>query len=227
MHPGIDPLTAVLPVPRGIGRCDRLARSQRAVGDGLSSDYRDFVATYGGGSVNASFHIGLPVKISNRPSGPLDFEELTELGLELISGEDDEPPPADARISWACDAGANHLFWNTTDLNPDNWTVVRLTRDGEWTDFECGMVEFMIRFLTGSITPQPMALFDPERPVFTHWRAQDAVTEIVLAKAIDLYLQAKLATRSASTCPPARDGRPVAPGERPGSDARLCRMPSP
>jgi hypothetical protein len=173
MRPGIDRLTAVLHVPRESGDVIDWRAANELWGTDFPSDYQDFVATYGGGSINASFHIGLPVKVGDRPFAPLDFEELTEMGFGLIGwDEDDEPAPAGARISWACDAGANQLFWNMTDLDPENWSVIRLSRDGEWTDFGCGMVEFMIRFLTGEITPQPMALFNPERPVFEHWRAE-------------------------------------------------------
>jgi hypothetical protein len=174
MHPSVARLTAVLPTAAAAAAGDVIdwAVASERWGTGFPADYRDFVARYGAGSINDSFHIGLPLAISDGPLAPVDFAELTELGLAMIDEDADERAPVGARISWACDAGANHLFWNMADPNPDNWSVLRLTRHGEWTDFECGMADFMIRFLTGEIAPQPMALFNPERPVFTHWREE-------------------------------------------------------
>ena len=53
------------------------------------------------------------------------------------------------------------------------WTVLVLERHGEWVDYNCGMVDFLIGSLTGTLEPEgPMTMFLDHRPTFLHWREE-------------------------------------------------------
>ncbi|MEU8515909.1 SMI1/KNR4 family protein [Kitasatospora sp. NPDC048722] len=173
MHPSVARLTGILPPHPGAGDPVDWDEAAARWGTRFPLDYRDFVSTYGGGSINASFAIGLPLKVAAPPGGPLGFEELTEDGHALLDPDaDGNLPPLHGRISWATDCSAGHAFWDTADPDPDKWTTLVLDRYGDWTAYDCGMADFLVGFLTGGISPQPMGMFSRDRPVFLNWREE-------------------------------------------------------
>lgn len=109
--------------------------------------------------------------VSGRCYAPLQatgLREATELGFELLGDDEDALAEAEGRICWALDAGADHAYWDTTDPDPDRWTVMVLERHGEWVRYDCGMAEFVVSLLTAE-NDLPMALFDPRAPSFEAW----------------------------------------------------------
>ncbi|MFE2722276.1 SMI1/KNR4 family protein [Kitasatospora sp. NPDC059327] len=168
-------MAGILPPHSGAG--DPVDWDEAALrwGTPLPADYRDFVAVYGGGSINSSFSLALPLKVAS--PGPLDFEALIECGYELLDLDPADGPALAGRISWAVDCGAAQAFWDTTDPDPDRWTTLVLTRHGDWVAYDCGMADFLVGFLTGDISPRPMGLFSREQPVFLNWREERRLQE--------------------------------------------------
>ncbi|MFD0258467.1 SMI1/KNR4 family protein [Kitasatospora indigofera] len=177
MHPSVGRLAGILPPHSGAGDPVDWDEAARRWGTPFPADYRDFVSAYGGGSINRSLSIGLPLEVAQGPGGPLGFEELIECGYELLDLDPGHAPALRGRISWALDCSANQAFWDTADPDPDRWTTLVLTRLGDWVEYDCGMADFLVGFLTGEISPQPMGLFSPDRPVFLNWREERRRTE--------------------------------------------------
>lgn len=171
MHPSVVRLTGILASPSAGG--DRIDwATVHPVGQSeYPADFRDFVSVYGGGTINNSFHLGLPVRVGSPLTGPEVFDDLTEEGLELAE------PEESSGISWATDGHGNYMFWDTTRGEPDAWTVFRIDEFGERTDYPYAMVDFLVAFLTGVLVPQPLTLFNPETPVFLHWREEERLRE--------------------------------------------------
>jgi hypothetical protein len=172
MHPSVVRLAELMPPHPGAGDSidwDEVAQQR---GTRFPADYRDFVSVYGGGSINNSFYVGLPLTTEPETRGPLSFASLTSSGYDLIGADPEEIPEWAGRIAWASDCSANHAFWDTSDPDPDKWTTIVLERRGEWTGYRCGVVDFLVGFLSKEITPQPMGLFSPDQPVFLHWREE-------------------------------------------------------
>ncbi|GHH79350.1 hypothetical protein GCM10018781_57190 [Kitasatospora indigofera] len=176
MHPSVARPAGILPPHSGAGDPVDRDEAARRWGTPFPTDYRDFVSAHGGGSINRSLCIGLPLEVAQGPDGPLGFEELTACGYELLD-LDPGDAPALRGISWAVDCSADQAFWDTADPDPDRWTTLVLTRLGGWVEYDCGMADFLVGFLTGEISPQPMGLFSPDRPVFLNWREERRRTE--------------------------------------------------
>ncbi|MFE0458927.1 SMI1/KNR4 family protein [Kitasatospora sp. NPDC058965] len=170
MHPSVARLAAIVPPHPGAGDAIDWAEARCKWGTHFPADYRDFVSVYGGGSINNSFFIGLPLEVAQGPRSPLTFEELNDDGYGLLDLAPEEDPALRGWISWAADCSASHAFWDTSDPDPDKWSTLVLERGGDWVDYDCGMVDFLIGFLTKEISPQPMGMFSPERPTFLNWR---------------------------------------------------------
>ncbi|MFF0415653.1 SMI1/KNR4 family protein [Kitasatospora sp. NPDC004745] len=177
MHPSVARLAGVLPPHDGAGDPVDWDAAARRWGTRFPADYRAFVSAYGGGSINCSLHVGLPLKDVQDPRSHLGFEELIECGYELLDLNPEDGPALRGTFSWAVDCSANQAFWDTTDPDPDRWTTLVLTRDGDWVEYDCGMVDFLVGFLAGEISPQPMGLFSPDQPVFLNWREEQRLKE--------------------------------------------------
>ncbi|MFJ9947294.1 hypothetical protein [Kitasatospora sp. NPDC091207] len=181
MHPSVARLAGILPPHSGAGDLVDWGEVAHRWVTPLPADYRDFVSVYGGGSINSSFSIALPLKVASPDplefEALLDFEAVIECGYELLDLDPADGPALAGRISWAVDCSASQAFWDTTDPDPDRWTTLVLTRDGDWVAYDCGMADFLVGFLTGEIRPQPMGMFSPEQPVFLNWREERRLRE--------------------------------------------------
>ena len=173
MHPNISELTRLMPPGEGEqGGIDWVEASSRW-GTEFPTDYREFLSLYGGGAINNSFNIAVPLQVPGEGWLPQSCETLTPGGLQLL--EDAEPEYSlgfSGSISWALDCAANYAYWDTSNSNPDNWTVVVLERHGEYSQYDCGMSGFLLAMLERGDFEPPMALFSPERPIFLNWRTE-------------------------------------------------------
>ncbi len=173
MHANISELIRLMPPEAGErGGIDWVAASERW-GGGLPTDYREFLSFYGGGTINNSFNIAMPLKVSGEGWLPENFAELTDDGIQLLEDVDPEYSSGfPGSIAWALDCAANYVYWDTSNSDPDEWTVVVLERHGEFTQYDCGMSGFLLALLGHGDFEPPVALFSPERPVFLNWRTE-------------------------------------------------------
>ena len=168
MHPAVARLVELMPPPDGGGMPVDWDAIAEQWGTRFPVDYREFIELYGGGSINESFHFSVPTKAGYKRTRATDLTTATEFGFALLNDDEDALSEAEGRICWAFDCGANHAYWDTISDDPDQWTVMVLERHGEWVHFRCGMAQFMVSFLAREID-QPMAMFDPQSPVFEPW----------------------------------------------------------
>lgn len=74
MHPSVARLAGLLPPHPGAGDPVDWDEAARRWGIPIPADYRDFVSVYGGGEINRSLSIALPLEVAQGPRGPLHFE---------------------------------------------------------------------------------------------------------------------------------------------------------
>lgn len=148
----------------------------RELGALLPRDYVGFISQYGGGSINNSFHIALPIAAGESVEA-LTIHEATEVTLDLLEGTEGGKVPADRLIAWAIDAGANGFCWDTSAKSSSEWPVVCVASSGEMTVYDCGMIEFMCRLISSELDPMPAAIFSPEDPLFLNWRTEARIRE--------------------------------------------------
>lgn len=113
------------------------AEIESRLGTALPGDYRRMVETFGAGSFDAF------LDLNQEP-----WTHLRDDGLLIWAGTEHE----------------DLYCWRTDDADPDRWTVVVRTFDGEDVPFGCRAAEFVCRALTDRSHPFTLArYFD------THW----------------------------------------------------------
>jgi hypothetical protein len=54
-------------------------------------------------------------------------------------------PEPGGLLPWADSLEGDMFFWDTTEDDPDRWTVVVASRNGSWLPYDGGMVAFLLR----------------------------------------------------------------------------------
>lgn len=191
MDPSVRQIMQLSPPP-GSGRQVDWDEVERHLGSRLPSDYRSFIEVYGGGwfgedyldgegdsQIKSFWTIAIPLK--NPGDDPfLDIEDLTADFGATYEGEGG-PYPCGLEgeawrqgevLGWGAAFQADLLGWNTTDPNPDNWSVIAWRRDapsnfvGEiphwdcfpssWAEFHCGMVDFILKCFRAEFEESPL-----------------------------------------------------------------------
>ncbi|WP_377273804.1 hypothetical protein [Peterkaempfera sp. SMS 1(5)a] len=135
---------------RAHGRSGRLGAGEWVLGDGLPSDYRDFLAVYGAGTIDDYIGIGTALDRSFGHNEKM-LAALTGVARSLAQEEGDCPypvwPDKGGLICWGTTIDCAVLFWDTAGSDPDRWPVVVCNRQRNFTRLDGGMVEFLIRML--------------------------------------------------------------------------------
>ncbi|MBF9073562.1 SMI1/KNR4 family protein [Streptacidiphilus fuscans] len=177
MHPSVDRLSELMPPRPGSGDLVDWDVVAERWGLRFPTDYRDFVALYGAGSLNNSFHVGIPVDAGTHPDSPLTLTTVNESGFGLLGLVPGEDPDLTNRLSWAMDWSGNHVFWDTTDPDPDTWPVMVLARHGEWLPFEGRSIDFIISLLT-HLDEGWVGVIASDRPMYMHWREEQQIRAV-------------------------------------------------
>ncbi|MFH8388025.1 hypothetical protein ACH4E7_45370 [Kitasatospora sp. NPDC018058] len=178
MHPSVAKLIELMPPRPGAGDAIDWDHVAEHTGKRFPSDYRDFVAHYGAGSLNNSFWVGIPIDDDPGPWAPSTLTSLTDHGFGLLRLKPGDDPDLTERISWATDSSANHAFWDTADPDPDSWPVLVLARYGDWFPYNGGMADFLVDLITNP-DEMRMGVMAAEEPVFSfiHWREEQRLRE--------------------------------------------------
>lgn len=177
MDARLSRLVGIMPPGDRAGDAVDWSHVRRHFGFDLPADYREFVAVYGGGTINDSFHVGLPFETEARHRGARHLEELTDDGLSLVEESDSIQISSSECVCWAADAQANFVFWRLLGSNPDAWPVFVVLRDGRIIDYDYSMIEFMLALIGGESPRPPITVFSPEDPVFFNWKSEMALRE--------------------------------------------------
>ncbi|MFJ9690753.1 hypothetical protein [Kitasatospora sp. NPDC101183] len=169
MHPVVEELARVLPVIGSAG--DNVDWGEVSVdwGVGFPGDFRDFTTLFGAGTIDNYIVIGTPVYSASK-RGPARLRDLAPTGTgDEIS---DALPYTGRLIWWGGSTDAADFYWDVIGAEAEAWPVVVRSAEGEFTRFECGMAEFLLRML-GPRKQRPLEsprLYGVPNSRFLHWR---------------------------------------------------------
>ncbi len=183
MHKNIGSLIALMPPHEGAGDRVDWDRSRAVWGTRFPSEFVEFMAVYGAGSISDVLWV-----THQNEGGPGDgpynawYTPMQDWLIEMSAPYPAWPEPG-SLISWGGDANENTFFWSTRGSDPDQWPVVVWEAGAfgseAFIEFECGMVEFLLRVL-GEPKSRP---FDEgfvagiSRPRFLHEREEARIRE--------------------------------------------------
>jgi len=166
MHETVGRITELLEPPQD-GRPVTPWRDAAAeVGFEFPADYRALVDVYGGGSLNDELHLRVPTlrRREFQPgfAGFVDFtteglgrsiSQMRENALALDDGKTYPfpilPEPGGLLI-WGSTSNGDVCFWDTSEVDPDRWTVVVFWLSARmWDRFDGGVAEFLLAALRG------------------------------------------------------------------------------
>jgi hypothetical protein len=149
---------------------------EQEIGTALPPDYKAFVETYGGGTIDHFLSVLTPI-------GPTKWANLvwrahaTEDPMDLASPRamhaPFEPYPAPGGLlAFAQTDNGDVLYWKTVG-GPENWTVVVFPpRAPEYLEFDGSMTEFLEALFTGRVSSEIFPRdFPCERPTFESYYA--------------------------------------------------------
>lgn len=152
-QPLIDRLRYIMPPHEGAGDMVNWQEAEDSWGVRFPSDYKEFVAVYGTGEVDAFLTFLIPGVID----GPIPTDGMAEetrharqMWLKYAPDRSvpaDTPPPV---IAWGVNARSDLLCWVTTERDPTDWPVAIWSRgDLRWRFHDCGMAEYVLRLFQG------------------------------------------------------------------------------
>ncbi|WP_107092071.1 MULTISPECIES: SMI1/KNR4 family protein [unclassified Streptomyces] len=148
----------------------------RLLGVRLPSDYREFVLAYPAIELDGFLRVFAPVP--GLEEGFVDEirEELEILGDLYESGDDLSggyaPHPAEnGLLPWGTSLSGDTFFWKVTADDGDRWPVVVGGRNGDWWEFEGGLIAFLVGLIDGTVErrglPRDVPSARPRVHVFT------------------------------------------------------------
>ncbi|MFJ8694896.1 SMI1/KNR4 family protein [Streptomyces roseolilacinus] len=178
-NPHVAALTRLMPPVHGADEQVDWAAAEARWGVRFPTDYRDFMARYGGGSINGEAVVLLPLPREGLRWPPADLAEETanvRHAWRTEGGRDALDVDPEHLLAWGVTAGPDILCWLTSDADPDRWPVVVRGRHTSptFTVHPCGMAEFLHRLLADEYDDPPVSLvFWDGAPVrFVHWREE-------------------------------------------------------
>lgn len=145
---------------------------EASLGVSLPDDFKEYIATYGSGSIGEFITVLNPFSI--RPS--LNFMEQSKRQLDALRELHDtfgEPQPFElypanpGLLPVAMTDNGDVIHWLTAD-NPPDWTiVVNAARSPDYEHFKCNLIDFILGVIEKSIRVNifPRSIF-PNSPKF-------------------------------------------------------------
>lgn len=166
----LDRLRAALPpCPTSAGAAaadrDAVPAAEAALAVTLPSDYKEFLAVYGAGTINDFLTVAGPAEES-------DLVGITATFRRAAAKPRNAGPlgaPGEAFVRWGVDDGGRSYLWRTDGADSDGWPVC-LYAEGELTVYPFGFVEFLARLCEDSLPAGSEQVLGPGPRVFVHWR---------------------------------------------------------
>ncbi|NDZ74657.1 SMI1/KNR4 family protein [Streptomyces sp. SID10362] len=141
-----------MPPHDGAGDSVDWQTGEHAWGAGFPQDYKEFVATYGDGEVDAFLTFLVPEWAESAvPSGAMAEEtaEARRMWREKppVGYGSPATPPV---IAWGMNARGDLLCWVTSERDSGRWPVAVWSRGSlAWHVHGCGMLEYLVRLFRG------------------------------------------------------------------------------
>lgn len=170
----MEQLVALMPPPP-LGDSVDWDALYRRTGTWLPRDYREFVAIYGGGSIDDHMEIMIP-PAPGYPYGSYWQEAPGILNSLVLGGSAPDWVRSAAVLPYGGNGEGDQIYWWCESINPDKWETVifkRQHKSGEpaWRAYHMGMVEFWVRAARGDLEmPFSLRNFPSRRPVFINWK---------------------------------------------------------
>ncbi|WP_330343351.1 SMI1/KNR4 family protein [Streptomyces longwoodensis] len=171
----LDEVMRIMPSHAGAGDTVDWDVIEASWGTRFPDDYKEFTAEYGGGAVDDYLELLTP-EIYVSPGGESSYSGMQQ---ESANAEDvwrtSRPEVAEVPrlITWGIDSSADILCWLATDSDPNKWPVLVWGRgDAQWTQYSCGMLEFLCRLFRAEFDECPLSdlsLWGTASPRFLHW----------------------------------------------------------
>lgn len=167
-------LRRIMPPHPGAGDAVAWGAIEASWGTRFPDDYKEFVAAYGEGAIDDYLAVMAP-ETHGEPGVETAYEGMQQ---ESLNAGDmwraAKPDEADFSrlIAWGVDSSADILCWLATDSDPNKWPVVVWGRiDARWTEYACGMLEFLCRLFRTEFEECPLgdvSLWGVGSPIFLH-----------------------------------------------------------
>ncbi|MFE2276910.1 SMI1/KNR4 family protein [Streptomyces sp. NPDC059454] len=172
----IDALGGLMPPHQGAGDAVDWKAVEGSWGTSFPQDYKAFFSVYGEGGVGdcLSFFLPEPRAASGEPTYQGMEAETRNAESLWTAGAEHEVPPR--LIAWGVDGSADILCWRVTNGDADSWPVLVWNQDdARWSEFPCGMIEFLVRIFRAEFDECPLGavtLWGSSAPTFLHAREQ-------------------------------------------------------
>jgi hypothetical protein len=156
-------LTHVMPPPvdpEETGSTNEWQSVEETIGTRLPSDYKQYINTYGSGSIGDFLWPYNP--FSRTEALNLMQRNESDLGalreIRELAGEDEVPyplyPEPEGLLSWGISDNGDVLYW-LTQGDPDDWHVIINESRGPWFErFEESATSFLANLITGDIVSE-------------------------------------------------------------------------
>ena len=162
---------------------DHIDWDRVAEGSGLRfpADYRDFVAVYGGGTIDDFLTISTPPvpgsvygNLLTRGRGHVNERVVRELAGVV------DDPAAYPLLAFAATSGGDEVLWLCDNPDPDKWRILVRGRHtvNRWSVFNLNLLNFLLAMICGELAnPFSQSGFPASPCRFTGWREEDAYFE--------------------------------------------------
>jgi hypothetical protein len=174
----LDEVMRIMPSHPGVGDPVNWDVIEASWGTRFPDDYKEFTAKCGEGAVNDYLELMAPEAYV----GPVGESSYSGMQQESANAEDawrtarPEAVKVPRLITWGVDSSAEILCWLATDSDPNKWPVLVWGRgDARWTEYSCGMLEFLCRIFLAEFEECPLSdlsLWGAASPRFMH-RAEE------------------------------------------------------
>ncbi|MFI0939335.1 SMI1/KNR4 family protein [Streptomyces sp. NPDC021020] len=149
-HRFVDVLRTLLrPPARPVGAVEDWQAVVESWGTEFPEDYRDFLSSYGAGSIDA--YLVIATALDPAGHGESTLGDLTSVARSLAQEQGDWSYPVwpenGGLICWGATVDSAVLYWDTADADPDRWPVVVRSREEEFRVYDLGMAEFVVKML--------------------------------------------------------------------------------
>lgn len=154
-------------------------------GVSFPSDYKEFVFRFGGGTIEGSFGILVPVATDDsmvRRVYRLPDPVRADLDVNRWAGVEGPTPRLEDVLIWGDTESADFVGWLTVGEDPESWPLAAYSRDSAaWSIHDMGMTEFLVGILMDGFGEYPISdrsLAGIGQARFLHDREEDRMIEM-------------------------------------------------